>query len=65
MPDWLMTANSGIKTEYTWAASHMAELQYMPCCCGCGQSGHADNFSCYCKRDGDGKITAYDDMSFT
>ena len=64
MPDWLMTASPLIKTEYVWAAAHLHELQYIPCYCGCGSSGHTDNFACYYQRDAGGKILGYDQMGF-
>ena len=63
MPDWLKTASPLTQTEYAWAASHLKELQYIPCYCGCGGDGHTDNFSCYYRRDAAGKITGYDQMS--
>lgn len=65
MPDWLSSASPLIKTEYAWAATHLNELQYIPCYCGCNGAGHTDNFACYYQRDAGGKILGYDQMSFT
>lgn len=64
MPAWLVSAEPMTKTEYMWAAAHLEELQYIPCYCGCGANGHADNFACYYSRDAAGNITGYDQMSF-
>lgn len=61
MPTWLLTADRSVVDDYVWASSHLAELQYIPCYCGCGSVGHTDNYSCYFKRDRSGKITGYDD----
>lgn len=64
MPAYLAKADPLIKTEYIWAASHLKELQYIPCYCGCfHEDGHTDNFSCYYERDKSGRITGYDGMS--
>jgi len=63
MPDWLVKADPLIKTEYIWASGHLAELQYIPCYCGCSHDGHTDNFACYYDRDQSGRITGYDGMS--
>lgn len=64
MPSWLAEADPLIKTEYIWAASHLQELQYIPCYCGCFEGdGHTDNFACYFDRDERGKITGYNGMS--
>jgi hypothetical protein len=62
MPDWLVKADPLIKTEYIWASSHMSELQYIPCYCGCAGE-HADNFACYFQRDKNGAIADYDGMA--
>ena len=61
MPVWLLSADRQIQEDYIWAASHLEELQYIPCYCGCTPFGHADNFGCYFKRNGQGTITGYDD----
>lgn len=60
MPVWLLSADRQIQEDYIWAASHLEELQYIPCYCGCTPFGHTDNFSCYFKRNEKGAITAYD-----
>lgn len=65
MPAWLAKADPLIKTEYIWASTHLAELQYIPCYCGCGHDGHTDNFACYFDRDKSGSITGYDGMSLS
>lgn len=61
MPMWLLSADLQVEEDYTWAASHHDELQYIPCYCGCYMNaGHTDNFACYFKRKQDGSIAGYD-----
>lgn len=61
MPMWLLSSDQQVQDDYIWAASHLEELQYIPCYCGCYESaGHTDNYACYFKRDATGKITSYD-----
>lgn len=60
MPVWLLSADRQIQNDYVWASSHLEELQYIPCYCGCGSFGHTDNYSCYFKRDQQAAITGYD-----
>lgn len=65
MPTWLASAGTAVVQEYTWAASHHNELQYIPCYCGCyDTSNHTSNAECYFKWDGNGKPTAYDQHAF-
>lgn len=57
VPAWVTSAADDIPQIYAWAGHHQAELQYIPCYCGCGNAGHTNNFECYFKtRDG----VAYD-----
>jgi len=59
MPNWLKSADAGVKETYIWAAVHQEELQYIPCYCGCGQM-HDSNAACFFKRREDGTIADYD-----
>jgi Protein of unknown function with PCYCGC motif len=43
-------APQAVRGAYAFAVDHRAELRYIPCFCGCGQSaGHRDNFDCFVK----------------
>ena len=51
---------AGLKTQetYRYAAAHPDVLQYIPCFCGCRNSGHRHNGNCYVQeRYDDGRIT--------
>jgi hypothetical protein len=43
---------------YRFATDRPEVLQYMPCYCGCGATGHRDNRHCYVKAEhADGTVT--------
>jgi len=65
MPTWLASGTADLTEIYAWAAAHQAELQYIPCYCGCGSMGHTNNAQCYFTTDKTGQITAYDQHAFT
>ena len=47
-----------IRAVYTFAARHPEVLHYVPCFCGCQQSGHSANDDCFVKsRDAKGRPT--------
>jgi len=47
-----------IRAVYTFAARHPEVLHYVPCFCGCQNSGHNDNDDCFIKsRDASGRPT--------
>jgi len=61
LPAFLTSATERVRSAYTFAASHGAELAYIPCYCGCGQhSGHRDVRDCFIKSQTAAGIT-YDD----
>jgi hypothetical protein len=62
-PVWMKTAPKPVQEAYAWAAHHQAELQYIPCYCGCGNF-HRDNFACFYQAGPDGTIAAYDDHAY-
>lgn len=54
-----------IQAVYTFAARHPEVLHYVPCFCGCQQSGHSNNDDCFIKsRDAKGRPT-WDDHGMT
>jgi len=47
-----------VKAVYTFAARHPEVLHYVPCFCGCQNSGHKDNDDCFIQsRDAAGRPT--------
>lgn len=66
VPTWLAATGAEDTAEiYAWASAHHAELQYIPCYCGCGSMGHTSNADCYFKWGKGGAITAYEEHAFT
>ena len=46
------------RAVYTFAARHPEVLHYVPCFCGCQNSGHKDNDDCFIQsRDASGRPT--------
>jgi hypothetical protein len=40
-----------VREAYAFAVDHRAELRYIPCFCGCGQSSsHRNNWDCFVKE---------------
>lgn len=47
-----------VRAVYTFAARHPEVLHYVPCFCGCQNSGHKDNDDCFIQsRDAKGRPT--------
>jgi hypothetical protein len=58
LPSFAKGAGQKTKETYRYAAAHPEVLQYIPCTCGCRNSGHRHNGDCYVKdRHTDGRIT--------
>ncbi|HEV2249350.1 MAG TPA: PCYCGC motif-containing (lipo)protein [Candidatus Limnocylindria bacterium] len=44
-------APHAVRDAYAFAIDHRAELRYIPCFCGCGQTaGHRNNWDCFVKE---------------
>jgi len=51
-----------VRATYKFAAEHPEVLTYVPCFCGCEQSGHKGNEDCFVKtRAKNGDVTAWND----
>jgi len=51
-----------IRATYKFAAEHPEVLTYMPCFCGCDQSGHRSNEDCFVKgRAKNGDVTSWNE----
>ena len=48
-PDYVTAAAPEVKTLYEFQITHGELMRYMPCFCGCGQSGHKSNRDCFIK----------------
>lgn len=42
---------------YRWAVENSDTLRYIPCYCGCVQSGHTSNLDCYVEKFGEPTVT--------
>ena len=48
-PDYVTNAGGDVKELYEFQITHGELMRYMPCFCGCGQSGHKSNRDCFIK----------------
>ena len=44
-------APAAVQTAYKFAVEHPQVLKYVPCFCGCGASGHLNNYDCFVKSE--------------
>jgi hypothetical protein len=47
LPPEIKEAPAAVRQAYQFAAANPDVLKAMPCYCGCGAMGHADNYACY------------------
>lgn len=60
VPDFVSLAPERVREAYDFAATHGAELVYIPCYCGCGEhSGHRNVRDCFIKS-GSGSAVTYE-----
>jgi uncharacterized protein with PCYCGC motif len=58
--------SSVIRSVYDFAADHPEVLQYVPCFCGCEQSGHRSAEQCFVKsRAKNGDVLSWNDHGMT
>jgi hypothetical protein len=63
-PNLFANASADVQEAYRYAVGNQNVLQYMPCFCGCGASGHRSNWDCYVREArADGSVLL-DSMSF-
>lgn len=48
-PERIAKSSKEIREAYAYAVRRPKSLQYIPCYCGCGASGHKNNQDCYVK----------------
>jgi hypothetical protein len=50
-----------LQDAHIFTADHPEVSSFIPCYCGCGQSGHQDNADCFVRaRDAQGKVTEWE-----
>ena len=50
-----------LRDAHIFTADHPEVASYIPCYCGCGQSGHKDNADCFIRgRDAQGHVTEWE-----
>ena len=50
-----------LQDAHMFTADHPEVSSFIPCYCGCGQSGHQDNADCFVRgRDAQGKVTEWE-----
>jgi hypothetical protein len=50
-----------LKDAHVFTADHPEVASYVPCYCGCGNSGHKNNADCFVKgRDPEGRVTEWE-----
>lgn len=53
-PDQIARSPVEVREAYGYAARGPRSLQFIPCYCGCGASGHLNNQDCYVERPASG-----------
>lgn len=63
-PELFHKASARTQETYRFAVANQDLLQWMPCFCGCGESGHTSNASCYVQEVRDDGSVLLESMSF-
>jgi hypothetical protein len=64
-PDYVTSAVPEVKRLYEFQITHGELMRYMPCFCGCGQSGHRSNRDCFIKAVNPDGSVEFDQMAPT
>jgi len=65
LPDFVREAHPKAQETYKLAYAHQDVLKYMPCYCGCGDTGHEHNLHCFIQDvKSDGEVV-WDRMGYT
>lgn len=54
LPDFAKSEGPHVREVYRFALEHGADLEYIPCFCGCANIGHRHNRECYIKSENRG-----------
>ena len=61
LPAFLAAADPRVREAYRFAAANHHALETVPCYCGCGGMGHANNLACFVQETAsDGTVLAFD-----
>jgi uncharacterized protein with PCYCGC motif len=63
-PAQFLSAPADVQEAYRYAVVNHDVLQYIPCFCGCVESGHTSNFDCYVAAQGPDGSIILDPMSY-
>jgi hypothetical protein len=63
-PEQFHKASAKVQENYRFAVANQDLLQWMPCFCGCRESGHTSNASCYVQKIRDDGSVLLDPMSY-
>jgi hypothetical protein len=63
-PPMFREAPDYIQETYRFAIANKNDLQWMPCFCGCGETGHTSNFDCFVAEERANGEVVLDPMSF-
>jgi hypothetical protein len=63
-PEQFHKASARVQENYRFAVANQDLLQWMPCFCGCRESGHTSNASCYVQEMRDDGSVLLDPMSY-
>ena len=63
-PDLFLRSAPEVQQAYRFAIARPEVLQYIPCFCGCGSSGHKSNKDCYVREIRSDGSVLLDPMSF-
>ena len=64
LPDFVVKESQGPET-YKLAYAHQDVLKYMPCFCGCGDTGHEHNLHCFIQDVKSNGEVVWDRMGYT
>ena len=64
-PSYVTNAPPEVKALYEFQITHGDLMKYMPCYCGCGQSGHKSNRDCYVQKVNPDGSVVFDSMAPT
>lgn len=65
LPDFVREAHPTARETYKLAYAHQDVLKYMPCFCGCGDTGHEHNLHCFIQDVKSNGEVVWDRMGYT
>lgn len=65
LPNFVREAHPTARETYKLAYAHQDVLKYMPCFCGCGDTGHEHNLHCFIQDVKSNGEVVWDRMGYT